>query len=124
MPNFFAIAASLREQMQANLTRSDILRALIFPTSIFMTGLIANIYVKGPREVTILLCTLLTLCFLVYMLAFVYCLFNDRDALRSEKYNVSKMAIEHGVYGDSSSGLLEPPKPEASTNIQSSKEDK
>jgi hypothetical protein len=38
----------------------------------------------------------------------VFCLLKDPDALRSERYVLHKMAIEHGIYGDSRIGLIEP----------------
>jgi hypothetical protein len=37
----------------------------------------------------------------------VYCLINDRDALRSEKYSLNKMAVEHGLLGDSTAGVFD-----------------
>jgi hypothetical protein len=36
----------------------------------------------------------------------LFCLVRDRDALRSEKYALNKMAIEHGLLGDSASGII------------------
>lgn len=40
----------------------------------------------------------------LYGFAYVYCLLYDRDALRSERYSLQKMAIEHGMIGDSKTG--------------------
>jgi hypothetical protein len=43
---------------------------------------------------------------LLYLGAYLYCLCKDPDALRSEKYLITKLAIKKG-YGDSFTGLLE-----------------
>jgi len=34
-------------------------------------------------------------------------MFTDKDALRSERYSLQKMAIERGLVGDDSRGLFE-----------------
>ena len=46
---------------------------------------------------------MIILTFGFFIFAFVYCLLNDRDALRSEKFSLRKMEIEKGLYGDSDS---------------------
>ena len=43
----------------------------------------------------------------VYVFSYVYLLFNDRDALRSERFTLSKMAIERSITGDSLRGFVE-----------------
>jgi hypothetical protein len=40
------------------------------------------------------------------MVAYFFLLFNDRDALRSERFTLSKMAIEKSVTGDSLKGFI------------------
>jgi hypothetical protein len=42
----------------------------------------------------------------VYFAAFGFCLVRDRDALRSETYSLHKIAIEHGLTGDSITGVI------------------
>ena len=44
---------------------------------------------------------------IVYILAYIYLLFHDRDALRSEKYSLQKLAIERGLVGDSETGIID-----------------
>jgi len=44
---------------------------------------------------------------LVFFGAYLYCLFADRDALRSETYSIQKLAIEKGFIGDSIIGILD-----------------
>ena len=46
-------------------------------------------------------CLILT----VYLFAYVYLMLKDRDALRSERFTLSKMAIERSITGDSLRGF-------------------
>lgn len=43
---------------------------------------------------------------MLYLFAYTYCLFKDRDALRTERYSIQKLAIEKGFVGDSLTGTL------------------
>ena len=49
----------------------------------------------------------LTLILLLYVFSYLFCLFNDRDALRSERFSIQKFAIEKGVVGDNLQGIVE-----------------
>ncbi len=40
----------------------------------------------------------------MYMLSYLYFMFKDPDALRSENYSLEKLAIQRGLAGDSTSG--------------------
>jgi hypothetical protein len=46
MTEFFQIFAALREQMNATLSRSDVLRALIWPMGILMTVTLGLVFAK------------------------------------------------------------------------------
>ena len=43
---------------------------------------------------------------LLFGFGYVFFMFKDSDALRSERYSLSKMAIEKGLIGDDIKGLL------------------
>lgn len=64
------------------------------------------------------------LCFVVVLLTALayYAYFASRapDCLRSEQYSLSKFAIQHGLYGDNDTGLIEgrPNSGNLSSNIQ------
>ena len=45
---------------------------------------------------------------ILFFCAFVYFAVTDKDALRSERFGIQKMAIEKGYIGDSMSGLFLP----------------
>jgi hypothetical protein len=106
MSQFLQFAASLREQMNGTLSRSDVLKALVWPMGILVSSTVALVAWKAPVWVIVVMVVLLMLFVLLYGGAYVFCLINDRDALRSERYTLHKMAIEHGVYGDSRIGFL------------------
>jgi hypothetical protein len=105
---FLQVFASLHQQMNATLTRSDVLRALIWPMGILTTITLGLVIGKAPDWMLVAFSAMTVLSFLLYGAAYVFCLIKDRDCLRSETYSLHKMAIEHGVYGDSATGLIDP----------------
>ena len=44
----------------------------------------------------------------LFLAAFVFFAATDKDALRSERFGIQKMAIEKGMIGDSTTGLFFP----------------
>jgi hypothetical protein len=109
MADFLRLISTLREQMNATLSRSDILRPLAGLIGILITAIILMIVAKGPEWLLILMSALLVFSIVIYFFAYVFCLFRDRDALRSEKYSLQKMALEQGIFGDNLSGIEEQP---------------
>jgi hypothetical protein len=69
--------------------------------------MVASVESKAPNWMLIYFATLATCAAVLYLAAFIFCLFNDRDALRSETYSIQKLAIEKGFVGDSSVGVLD-----------------
>ena len=107
MADFLQLVSMLREQMNATLSRSDVLKPLAWLVGILATATIAALFSRPPDWVLVALVVALLGSTILYGMAYVFCLFADRDALRSEKYSLHKMAIEHGLIGDSSSGIFE-----------------
>src|SRR3712207_6601405 len=110
MPDFLRLVATLREQMQAVVSRSDVLWVLLWPPAILALFFVNALWSDADDWVPVLLAALFVLSLLLYGGAFIYLLSRDRDALRSEKYSLQKLAIEHGMYGDSEIGLNSPQK--------------
>jgi hypothetical protein len=108
LPEFIKFLSELREHMSAELTRSDILRALIWPISGLALTLI-GVVGRAPEWIVTYTFWALAAFLTLYGLVYVVCFFIDRDALRSEKYKLHKMAIERGLYGDDRTGLVELP---------------
>jgi hypothetical protein len=87
-------------------SRSTVLRPLAWLFAICAAAIVASIEVKAPQWVVVVFVIALAPTVVLYLSAYVYCLFNDRDALRSETYSIHKMAIEKGYMGDSLTGVL------------------
>ena len=102
------MVATLREQMQAELTRTDALRPMIWPIAGLLTALTVGMTVGAPKWLLISLAGALGIMLLAYVVSYVFFAIKAPDALRSEKYMLHKMAIEHGLLGDSQTGLRKP----------------
>jgi len=100
------IFRELLQQSNAKGSRSTILQPLIAVVAVIICaiGLLAKVGV--PIWFIAALGVFLFLFLVLIMVAYTYCLFNDRDAIRSEKYSIEKMAIEKGFYGDSAKGVF------------------
>jgi len=107
MPEFIRFLTELREHMNAELTRSDVLRALIWPNAGLLIALIGAISAKADTWILQILIVLVCLLMVLYVAAYVFFALTDPDALRSEKYKLQKMAIERGLIGNSQVGLHE-----------------
>ena len=99
------MVATLREQMHAELTRTDALRPLVWPVAGLLAALSVAIAERAPGWLLISLAVALGVILSVYIGHYTYFAVTDPDALRSEKYKLQKMAIEHGLLGDSQIGL-------------------
>jgi hypothetical protein len=106
MPDFTQLVSTLREQMSATLSRSDALKPLAWLTGILTLATVLMLYAQAPQWLLLVMAILLVCSAVLYAWAYGYCLLYDRDALRSEKYSLNKMAIEHGLIGDSATGLF------------------
>ena len=97
----------LLQTSDASGSKSTILKPLTWLLSILIGGICALLYAKAPDWILILLSVTFALTIILLFGAYVYCLINDKDALRSETYSIQKMAIERGVIGDSSTGYIQ-----------------
>ena len=85
--------------------KSTALAPLISFAAVLMPGPAAAVYFKAPSWLTVTLVVLLSLLVLTFLGAFIWFVFKNPDALRSERYSIQKMMIERGILGDTSSGL-------------------
>jgi hypothetical protein len=100
-------------QQVAGGSRTDVLRSLIWPNALLLGALVWAGTRGAPMFILVLLSALLVLFMLLYGGAYIAFGRIDPNLLRSERFNLEKMAIERGVYGDSTKGLLEAPKPDS-----------
>jgi hypothetical protein len=99
---------SFLQQANATGTRSTVLTDLRWFAAIAVAALLGGLKVNAPFWVLVLLASLLGLISLVYLAAYIYFGIRSPDALRSEKFTLSKLAIEKSITGDNLSGLIDP----------------
>ena len=110
MPPLGVIRAFL-EQATAKGTRSTILKPIGWMMAILVSATLGSFYISTPPWLGGLFAVFTCLTMVLYLGAYIFCLFTDKDALRSETYSIQKLAIEKGFVGDSIMGELEPVKP-------------
>lgn len=108
MADFLQLVSMLREQMHATLSRSDVLKPLAWLIGLLAATMVLLVFGGAPEWLLHWTALGVVLAVLLYGAAYVFCLFKDRDALRSERYSLHKMAIEHGLIGDSAVGMFKP----------------
>jgi len=101
------------EQATAKGTRATVLKPIGWMMVILVSATLSSFYFKAPPWLGVMFAVFACLTMVLYLLAYTYCLFTDKDALRSETYSIQKLAIEKGFVGDDIMGRLRPPKPVA-----------
>jgi len=107
VPGLSLIQAFL-EQATAKGTKATILKPLGWMMLILISATLSAFYLNSPKWVGVLFSVFTCVTMVLYLLTYIYCLFKDRDALRSETYSIQKLAIEKGFVGDDISGMLQP----------------
>jgi hypothetical protein len=97
----------LLERASVRGSRSTALQPLAWLIFFLFAALVALLSEHGPTWLIVLFAILSILGVAAYLGAFLYLLRNDRDALRSERFNLSKLALEKSVKGDDVAGFLE-----------------
>jgi hypothetical protein len=102
----YSIIRELLHKSDASGSRSTILKPLTWFISVVIGGLILFIKIESPKWIIIMFSVIMGLSIVIFFFTYVFCLFTDKDAIRSEKYSIQKLAIEKGLYGDSTSGII------------------
>jgi len=102
MPNFIH---SLFAESIARGTKSSALQTLLVAMGMLIIGLPLTIYVGAPSWLLICLFSALGIVLLTFIVAYIYFLKTNPDALRSESFTLKKMAMELGLVGDNITGL-------------------
>lgn len=89
--------------------RTTILRPIAWMIAILLSAILITVFLQSPVWLQVMLAIFLCFTMLLYLFSYLFCLFTDKDALRSEKYSISKLAIEKGLYGDNVSGTIKMP---------------
>jgi len=96
---------SLLQHSSADMSRSTALHPLGWLLALLLPSALASFYLKLPSWVGTSLLIGVGVAVCLYIFSYLYCLFKDRDALRSEKYSIQKIAIEK-LAGDDQQGLI------------------
>ena len=104
------IIQSLLEQFLARGSRSTALKPLQQVTAAVLSAFLIALYEKPPIWILEMLGVFAGLLILSLMTSYFILLFKNPDALRSEKFHLSKIAIERSITGDDLAGFLEPEK--------------
>lgn len=106
MPTPELIRAFL-SQASATGEKSTALQPLGVLSGTLILGLVLAPIWNAPIWSLVVLAVLLCCTVVLYLASYTYFAFKNPDALRSEKFTLSKMAIEKNLIGDNTSGLLE-----------------
>jgi hypothetical protein len=99
---------SFLQQATATGARSTVLTDLRWFIGLIAAALLIASKYETTSSIIIVLSSILTLASLLYIAAYIYFAIRSPDALRSEKFTLSKMAIEKSITGDNLSGLIDP----------------
>jgi hypothetical protein len=100
---------SLLQRSDIGQSRTSALNPLQWLMVILSGGLVAALIVKASMWVLIVLIALVVSGCIFLLCCYWYFMKNNPDALRSEKFLFSKMALERGLIGDSLVGLFQEP---------------
>ena len=108
MPGMAFIRALL-QQASAEGSRSTALKPLGWLVGILCAATTALFSLLNPLQlwVAIAFVALTAVAVLGYLGVYFYLMIKDRDALRSERYSIQKLAIEKSIVGDNLSGTLQ-----------------
>lgn len=85
-------------------SRSTALKPIIWMTGILAPTTVAAIFLQlflgVPKWTSIFFCTATGLSVLLYVVAYLYFMIHDQNALRSEEYLLEKLPIERTAMGD------------------------
>lgn len=96
------------EDYSAKGVRSSALQPIFWMLGLLLGGIVATVKFGGPHWLLVTLTILLIILLGISLFAFLYLLFKDRDALRSERFALQKLAIEKMSFGDSKQGVFDP----------------
>ena len=82
------------EEASAKGARSTALHSLQWGMGMLLAGIPVALWADAPTWILVTLVVLLCTVVATYLLAYVYLLFKEPDALRSEQFTTQKMALD------------------------------
>jgi threonine/homoserine/homoserine lactone efflux protein len=98
---------SLLQQATAQGSRSTVLNPLGWVLAISVSAVLGCVSLHPEVWLTKLFAGFAIVILVIYLVAYIYFALTNSDALRSEKFTLSKMAIERSMTGDSLKGFAE-----------------
>ena len=86
--------------------KSTALQPIIYLAGFVLLALIVSFQLDTPLWLSIALFVILGIIILLFVGAYIYFMFRNPDALRSEKFNITKFAMERGLIGDNILGAI------------------
>ena len=86
--------------------KSTALQPIVIVALILLLGVLGSIQVKAPSWMSVTLFCMFVGSILLFGVAYIYFMRNNPYALRSEKFNITKVAMERGLIGDDMLGAI------------------
>lgn len=86
--------------------RSNAVSTLIVMGGVLLAGLVGALGASAPEWLLMSLVAMIAGDAALFGAAFLYFMLKNPDALRSESFELEKMAMERGLYGDSIQGVF------------------
>lgn len=102
------ILKALLEHSTASGTRSGVLSPLMYLVGILFVGLLTAHGMSAPPWMVVGIAAAIIVCLVLLFIFYVYFALVSPDALRSERFNIAKLAIEQGMVGDDLWGWRHP----------------
>lgn len=89
-------------------SRSTVMNPLAWLLSILFAGLVACLGLSPPGWIILILGVAVGVVIVIFIIMYIVFAIQSPDALRSEKFYLTKLAIEKSIKGDSIIGLIDP----------------
>ncbi|MCA1626194.1 MAG: hypothetical protein LC778_20860, partial [Acidobacteria bacterium] len=99
----------LLQQASTSGSRSTAMKPLTWLVGILIVGVISLAASGATFWLLVTVAFLLVIAVVAFMSSYIYFMVKNPDALRSERFTLSKMKIEKNLIGDDKSGLKEIP---------------
>lgn len=99
---------SFMSQASARGARSTALHSLQWALGLLLAAIPTSLVTGAPQWLVVCLLVAVAIVLFVFLGSYVFLLFRNPDALRSEEFSLNKLAIEKGLIGDSTHGFIDP----------------
>jgi hypothetical protein len=100
---------SLINQANIGQSRSSVLNPIQWLLVILLAGTCLSLFLHSPLWLLTILAGGIVLALLLFLGAYIFFVRTNSDALRSESYSLTKLAIQNRLLGDSVTGIRDVP---------------